>query len=46
MEVPLVNKEYLLKKFPGKGGWIYAGGSITIIITVVLIFLYRFIMLL
>lgn len=23
-ETPLVNKEYLLKKFPGKGGWTYA----------------------
>ena len=24
MEKPLVDKEYLLEKFPGKGGWIYA----------------------
>ncbi|MFL9831261.1 YdeI/OmpD-associated family protein [Flavobacterium sp. ST-87] len=24
MEKPLVNKEYLLEKFPGKGGWTYA----------------------
>ena len=25
MEVkPLVNREYLLEKFPGKGGWTYA----------------------
>lgn len=23
-EEPLVDKEYLLEKFPGKGGWIYA----------------------
>lgn len=23
MDVPLVNKEYLLKKYPGKGGWTY-----------------------
>ncbi len=23
-EKPFVNKEYLLKKFPGKGGWTYA----------------------
>ncbi|WP_103070607.1 YdeI/OmpD-associated family protein [Aquimarina sediminis] len=23
-EEPLVNSEYLLQKFPGKGGWIYA----------------------
>lgn len=23
-EKPLVNKEYLLQKFPGKGGWTYA----------------------
>lgn len=24
MEEPLVNKEYLLEKFPGKGGWTFA----------------------
>lgn len=24
MEKPLVDKEYLLQKFPGKGGWTYA----------------------
>lgn len=24
MEKPLVNKKYQLKKYPGKGGWIYA----------------------
>jgi Domain of unknown function (DUF1905)/Bacteriocin-protection, YdeI or OmpD-Associated len=24
MEKPLVNKKYLLHKYPGKGGWIYA----------------------
>jgi len=24
MEKPLVNQKYLLKKFPGKGGWTYA----------------------
>lgn len=24
MEKPLVDKEYLLEKFPGKGGWTYA----------------------
>ncbi|MBL0340337.1 MAG: DUF1905 domain-containing protein [Bacteroidetes bacterium] len=24
MEKPLVNKKYLLEKFPGKGGWTYA----------------------
>ena len=24
MEKPLVNKKYLLKKYPGKGGWTYA----------------------
>ncbi|WP_186757146.1 YdeI/OmpD-associated family protein [Echinicola salinicaeni] len=24
MDVALVNKEYLLEKFPGKGGWTYA----------------------
>jgi hypothetical protein len=24
MEKPLVNKKYLLKKFPGKGGWTFA----------------------
>jgi len=24
MEKPLVNKRYLLKKFPGKGGWTFA----------------------
>ncbi len=24
MSLPLVNQEYLLKKFPGKGGWTYA----------------------
>ena len=24
METPLVDKEYLLEKFPGKGGWTYA----------------------
>jgi len=24
MEQPLVNKKYLLKKYPGKGGWTYA----------------------
>lgn len=24
MEEPLVNKQYLLKKFPNKGGWTYA----------------------
>ena len=24
MEIPLVNKEYLLEKYPGKGGWTYA----------------------
>jgi hypothetical protein len=24
MNAPLVNKEYLLEKFPGKGGWTYA----------------------
>jgi hypothetical protein len=24
MEKPLVNKEYLLEKFPGKGGWTFA----------------------
>ncbi|WP_224996670.1 YdeI/OmpD-associated family protein [Cesiribacter sp. SM1] len=24
MDAPLVNKEYLLEKFPGKGGWTYA----------------------
>jgi hypothetical protein len=24
MEKPLVNKSYLLQKFPGKGGWTYA----------------------
>ncbi|ADB38400.1 YdeI/OmpD-associated family protein [Spirosoma linguale] len=24
METPLVNKEYILEKFPGKGGWTYA----------------------
>ena len=23
-EEPLVDKEYLLEKFPGKGGWTYA----------------------
>jgi hypothetical protein len=23
MEIPLVNKTYLLKKYPGKGGWTY-----------------------
>lgn len=23
-DIPLVNKQYLLKKFPGKGGWTYA----------------------
>ena len=23
-EIPLVDKEYLLEKFPGKGGWTYA----------------------
>jgi len=23
-EIPLVNKKFLLKKFPGKGGWTYA----------------------
>ena len=23
-EQPLVDKEYLLEKFPGKGGWTYA----------------------
>ena len=23
MEIPLVDKEYLLEKFPGKGGWTY-----------------------
>jgi hypothetical protein len=23
MEKPLVDKEYLLQKFPGKGGWVY-----------------------
>ena len=24
METPLVNKKYLLEKYPGKGGWTYA----------------------
>jgi hypothetical protein len=24
METPLVNKEYILEKYPGKGGWTYA----------------------
>lgn len=24
MEKPLINKKYLLEKFPGKGGWTYA----------------------
>lgn len=24
MEEPLINKEYLLEKFPGKGGWTFA----------------------
>lgn len=24
MEDPLINKQYLLQKFPGKGGWTYA----------------------
>jgi hypothetical protein len=24
METPLVNGDYLLQKFPGKGGWTYA----------------------
>lgn len=24
LEKPLINKKYLLEKFPGKGGWIYA----------------------
>ena len=24
MEKPLVNKKYLLQKFPGKGGWTFA----------------------
>lgn len=24
MEIPLVDKEYLLQKYPGKGGWTYA----------------------
>jgi hypothetical protein len=24
MEKPLIDKEYLLEKFPGKGGWVYA----------------------
>ena len=24
MEKPLVNKEYILEKFPGKGGWTFA----------------------
>ncbi len=24
MNIPLVNNKYLLKKFPGKGGWTYA----------------------
>ncbi len=24
MEAPLINKNYLLEKFPGKGGWTYA----------------------
>ncbi|MFN9340424.1 MAG: DUF1905 domain-containing protein, partial [Candidatus Kapaibacterium sp.] len=24
MSVPLVNNEYVLQKFPGKGGWTYA----------------------
>lgn len=24
LEKPLLNKEYLLQKFPGKGGWTYA----------------------
>lgn len=24
MEKPLINKEFLLEKFPGKGGWTYA----------------------
>ena len=24
MEIPLVNKKYLLEKYPGKGGWTYA----------------------
>ena len=24
MEIPLVDKDYVLEKFPGKGGWVYA----------------------
>ncbi len=24
MQIPLVNSEYILQKFPGKGGWTYA----------------------
>ncbi len=29
-EKPLVNNTYLLQKFPGKGGWVYAADSCVI----------------